>query len=100
MKVHNDIVTALDQQSSADWSIGFIRFCIIDHGILSQRLTVSYGFRDSGLNHSYTGGSVSPLDLSSQTLVCFLLVLVYSFQNQTTKKLDRLFLSTRRALSI
>lgn len=26
MKVHNDIVTALDQQSSADWSIGFIRF--------------------------------------------------------------------------
>lgn len=75
-------------------------FDVIDHGILSQRLTVSYGFRDSGLNHSYTGGSVSPLDLSSQTLVCFLLVLVYSFQNQTTKKLDRLFLSTRRALSI
>lgn len=44
-------------------------FDVIDHGILSQRLTVSYGFRDSGLNHSYTGGSVSPLDLSSQTLV-------------------------------
>lgn len=63
-------------------------FDVIDHGILSQRLTVSYGFRDSGLNHSYTGGNVSPLDLSSQTLVCFLLVLVYSFQNQTTKKLD------------
>lgn len=58
MKVHNDIVTALDQQFSADWSIGQLDlsdFDVIDHGILSQRLTVSYGFRDSGLNHSYTG---------------------------------------------
>lgn len=46
IKVYNDIVTALDQQSSADFVLLDVSeaFDTIDHNILFQRLTVSKWF--------------------------------------------------------
>lgn len=80
MKVHNDIVTQQDQQSSAVLILLDLSAAVdvIDHSILFQRLTASCGFRCTAASWivycSREGDNVLPLDPSSHTLVSFHMV--------------------------
>ena len=71
VRVHNDIVTALDERSSAvlvllDLSAAFD---VIDHEILSQRLSLSYGICDSSLKwiQSYLRDRQQSVTIGSST---------------------------------